>query len=545
MKNMRLLMALAFGLLVNQLNAQFIKEFYKGSAQFTSFHAIVPVSDAPTSNLYVAGTYGSQLVIGELKQNGTAVWFKKLMVNDSNYIVNSMIKDSDGNLILCGGNYIGVDDNGFGFLIKFDPVLKSITWFQKTNENILFFDCTEMGAGGNYIVGGQDEGVGTGNQADHLSMVADRTTGALSVFTSLSTNVNENIDALLFNSATNTLYTTGRYELNPGGTSKFRICLDKIDSTGTVAWTKFYIKSTVATGRFYPKDIIQDGDALIIAGCGDDAGTNSVKNFYLLKTDLEGNVIWINKYDLAGTSNDGIFCSIKKHSSGYIVFGSLYNVTYTDILLMNTDFDGNINWAHSYPYRKKEGAFGMQMSSSLAVVGSTIFHVGEREMVDGTIRGILLRTSVATGDIGACDVNLDISKTSLVTPYQNTYVMSNATLSPTYTQPTPSIKNQSFTQVITCNVNGLIKEEEVVTSSEGSLKLYPNPTQDIITISFDLQENQTGFSIQIIDLTGKTVKQTNSSANSIELYVGDLPEGIYTVIVMGENGKEIIQFVKN
>ena len=84
-----------------------------------------------------------------------------------------------------------------------------------------------------------------------------------------------------------------------------------------------------------------------------------------------------------------------------------------------------------------------------------------------------------------------------------------------------------------------------MTSSEGSLKLYPNPTQDIITISFDLQENQTGFSIQIIDLTGKTVKQTNSSANSIELYVGDLPEGIYTVIVMGENGKEIIQFVKN
>ncbi|MBK9457448.1 MAG: hypothetical protein IPO24_18610, partial [Bacteroidetes bacterium] len=381
MKHTRLLLFMAFGLFVNQLNAQFIKEFYKGSAQFTSLHAIVSVTETPTSNLYVAGTYGSQLVVGELKQNGTAVWFKKIMVNDSNYIINSMIKDSDGNLILCGGKYIGVDDNGFGFVIKFNPILKSLDWFQKTNENILFFDCAEMGAGGNYIVGGQDEGVGTGNQADHLTMLVDRSTGALSVFSSLNTNVNENIDALLFNEVTNTLYTTGRYELDPGGASKFRICLDKIDSTGMAAWTKFYIKSTAATGRFYPKDIIQDGDALIIAGCGDDAGTNSVKNFYLLKTDLDGNIIWINKYDLAGTSNDGIFCSIRKHSSGYIVYGSLYNVTYTDILLMNTDFDGNINWANSYPYRKKTGAFGMQMSSSLAVVGANIFHVGERQMV--------------------------------------------------------------------------------------------------------------------------------------------------------------------
>lgn len=123
--------------------------------------------------------------------------------------------------------------------------------------------------------------------------------------------------------------------------------------------------------------------------------------------------------------------------------------------------------------------------------------------------------------------------------------MSNTTLSPTYTQPTPSVKNQSFTQVITCNVNGLIKGEDVVISSEGILKLYPNPAQDIITISFDLQENQSDFSIQIIDLTGKTVKQTNSYSNSIELYIGDLPAGIYTVVVMGDNGKEIIQFVKN
>ncbi|MBK9457450.1 MAG: hypothetical protein IPO24_18620 [Bacteroidetes bacterium] len=409
----------------SNLHAQFIKEYYK-APQATSFHAIVPVNESLTSNLFIAGTYGKQIVVGEVEQDGDVVWMKKLIVESKRYLINAMIKDSDGNLILSGGNYVGIGDNGFAFLIKFNPVSKSIMWFQQTNENILFFDCAEMGVGGNYVIGGQDEDEGTGNGADHLTMIADRETGSLSVFTSKNINLNETVDALLFDDASNFLYTTGRYELDPGGAGKFRGCLDKIDSVGNVVWTKYYIKDNASTARFYPKDIIKDGDALLIIASGDDEGYDIVRNFYLLKVDLEGNIIWVNKYDIEGVPSDGILCSIRKHLSGYIITGSLYDETYTDIFIINTNFEGDINWAKSFPYRKKTETFSMQMSGSLTVIGDKIFHVGEKLMPDGSLRGVLLSTSVANADFNICSADINLTKYLYVEPYQGEYVLTNA-----------------------------------------------------------------------------------------------------------------------
>lgn len=549
MKNVRVTLLIFCVLGLNSARAQFIKEMFKGSNQPVSLHAIVPVNNTPTSNLYISGTFGSQIVVGEYKQNGTAVWMKKLMIEDSNYTINSMIRDSDGNLILCGGKYTGVDDNGFGFLIKFNPLTKNLLWHQKTNQNILFFDCAEMGIGGNYIVGGQDESIGTGSAADHITFEVDRTTGNFTLFTNFSANVNENVDAMLFDESSGSVYTTGRYELNPGGSTNFRICLDKINALGDVEWTKYYINATGDGGRFYPKDILQDGDNLIIVGCGDNTGTNSVKNFYMLKVSLDGELVWVNKYDLTGTTNDGIFCSVQKHGEGYIVSGSLYAATYTDMFLMNTNFDGDINWAKSYPYRKKTGAFGMQMTSALAVIGSNVFHVGEKEMEGGAVRGILLRTTVASGDVGSCDIDIPITKSTIVDAYQGNYTMTPTSLTATFTSLFPIVKNQSFNQTITCTGNGNGTKEWGEESTEvttiNGISLYPNPTGDFLNVEIENFDNNSTNSVSIIDVSGRVITRVVASENITQFEVYSLPAGVYLVVIQIENNINSFKFIKN
>lgn len=523
-------------------DAQFIKEYYKSSTQNTGFQALVPVSNALNSNLYIAGYYGDQILIGEIKQNGSFVWSKKIMVEDPGYMVNCMFKDSDGNLILCGGLYTGIDDNGHAFAIKFNPISKSILWFQKSTVNTHFFDGAEIGAGGDYVFGGQEEGLGTGNQADHLVVKANRTTGEMTMINNLNANINENVDALLVAGDSLNIYTTGRYELNPGGASKFRICLSKMDQNGNLNWTRSYINNNATTGKFYSKDIIQDGSSFLIAGCGDETGTNSVKNLFLLKTDLNGEVIWVNKYDITSTSNDGLFCSIRKHDSGYIIYGSLYDGTYTDVFLFNIDFEGNINWSKSYPYRKKTGVFGMHASSSLVIIGNKIFHVGEKLYDDGSIKAVLHRTSISNGETGLCDTDIPVSRTTLIEPYDGFYSLSNVTSEPLFNSNEFLVKSQTLNSSTSCeNVLGMTTNygQEINHNKNGELYddfgeigLYPNPNNGNFYLDLSNVQDITSPLVKIYKSTGVLIfeKQFDQALNS-NLDISTYPAGIYFIII--------------
>lgn len=167
----KVLLSLIVCLFIQALHAQYINEYWRTPSMGTSFHAITPVNDEVNSNLYISGTFGNFLFVGEFRQNGNVVWARRLQVGESGYIVNNMFRDSDGNLILCGSKYTGPDDNGFGFLIKFDPFAKTVLWSQKCTVNALFFDCAEIEPGGNYVVGGQEEGIGTGESGRSFVLV--------------------------------------------------------------------------------------------------------------------------------------------------------------------------------------------------------------------------------------------------------------------------------------------------------------------------------------------------------------------------------------
>lgn len=59
-----------------------------------------------------------------------------------------------------------------------------------------------------------------------------------------------------------------------------------------------------------------------------------------------------------------------------------------------------------------------------------------------------------------------------------------------------------------------------------SFVVYPNPTKENITIITNENENT---SLTLIDINGKIVKSTFLSINNNQLYIGNLPKGIYFV----------------
>jgi beta-glucanase (GH16 family) len=76
------------------------------------------------------------------------------------------------------------------------------------------------------------------------------------------------------------------------------------------------------------------------------------------------------------------------------------------------------------------------------------------------------------------------------------------------------------------------------------LKVYPNPGNEQITISWDAGEYAGESGICIYNTTGQLVKSYGQVQNSTSLPVGDLSKGIYIISIQKESNTEYMRFVK-
>ncbi len=79
-----------------------------------------------------------------------------------------------------------------------------------------------------------------------------------------------------------------------------------------------------------------------------------------------------------------------------------------------------------------------------------------------------------------------------------------------------------------------------ITKSEGNIKIYPNPTSDIITLELETNDIIDRLNINIIDATGKSILNKNisvaTSFNQHNINLSEFPEGIYWAILKDKNG---------
>lgn len=150
----------------------------------------------------------------------------------------------------------------------------------------------------------------------------------------------------------------------------------KLDSLGNFKWSQHYGGPESETG----KRVLYNADlGFYIAGSSNSFGSGDF-NAYLLKTDLNGTLIWEKNYGKPNNwerINDAVMAS----DSGIVMVGETLNMTSgnSDILIIKTDKNGDTLWT------KQLGGEGIDIANSIVKKGDNFLVGGEWYIEDSLV----------------------------------------------------------------------------------------------------------------------------------------------------------------
>ena len=135
--------------------------------------------------------------------------------------------------------------------------------------------------------------------------------------------------------------------------------LVKTDEVGNLLWNQTY----GGTENDNPLSMIQTNDGgFALAGYTESFGAGS-SDFWLVKTDSLGNMEWNKTY--GGSGSDEAISFLQTNDGGYILVGSSTSVENGSIWLVKTDENGNIEWS------KQPSPSSIQLISPTSIVESS------------------------------------------------------------------------------------------------------------------------------------------------------------------------------
>jgi len=223
------------------------------------------------------------------------------------------------------------------------------------------------------------------------------------------------------------------------GAGSTDVFLMKIDANGNLQWAKTY------GGQNWDgvSSVQQTSDGgYIVAGETVSFGDGSSSDFFLIKTDANGNVQWAKAY--GGSGDDHAFSVRQTSDGGYIVAGYTrsFGAGNWDIFLIKTDANGNVQWAKTYGGSNEEKAYFVQQTSD----GGYIVAGETRSFGAGNLDIFLIKTD-ANGNIGSCGIVRNVTPTvttpsvrvTEASPTVYSVSLTVNSVSPTITSPTLTI----------------------------------------------------------------------------------------------------------
>jgi Secretion system C-terminal sorting domain len=246
-----------------------------GATGYDHSRDILKIDD---TNYLIAGSLSGKVYFVKIKDNGEIVWTKTIG-NEDDYMVNTAKKTYDGGFIFCGNK--GLEDY---FIMKTDADGDSL--WTKTYELGTAFSIDATTDGG------------------YILMIRPG----------------------------NWLYPQNDF------------VIVKTNPLGDSLWAKVFGSSNVEVG--YEVEQTTDG-GYMLAGRKDGATVDD-SDFYLLKTDSTGEFLWDKTY--GGDEMDRAFTAMQTSDGGYILggFTASFNVEYFDFYLVKTDADGDTIWTKTY-----------------------------------------------------------------------------------------------------------------------------------------------------------------------------------------------------
>jgi len=282
-----------------------------------------------------------RMLLTKISKYGDTVWEKNLIEYGRCF---SIITTENGYLVSTGSTLLNIDLNGnLNFEKKYDGVISKILSKQ---ENSFFlvgtktsnFWIAEININGDIIWQNN-----FGSEAYDSVYEATLVNNGILILSAVLWNLNRSFDAILY----------------------------KTDLMGNLLWSKNYGGSSLDVGRVVNTTL---DEQYLIAGYSDSYDFDLENNYgnsdaWAFKCDKNGNLLWSKNY---GGSGSEYFYSIQLTNDGnYIMAGHTsssdidlsFNNGKTDFWLVKTDSSGNIIWERSYGTSGDEVLSDMQVTS--------------------------------------------------------------------------------------------------------------------------------------------------------------------------------------
>lgn len=163
--------------------------------------------------------------------------------------------------------------------------------------------------------------------------------------------------------------------------------LIRTDRDGNLIWNKTY----GGAGNHQVFTVIAVDGGYLLAGCAQSCGNGDL-DVYLIKTDLEGDLLWNKTY---GGKGDEVGRSVIRVSDGYVIAGETNSLGQggSDAYVIRTDLDGDMLWNKTY------GGAGSDYGAVIVAVDGGYVLAGSTILSDSSDPDILLLRMDSEGDV--------------------------------------------------------------------------------------------------------------------------------------------------
>jgi len=372
------------------------------------------------------------------------------------------------------------------------------------------------------------------------------------------------------------------------GNGDYDFVIWKIDEDGELEWQQNY--GTIGWDRLWDAVELDNGDFILV---GETEGTNSQgKDVYMLRIDDQGNEVW--ETQLANEGDDIAYAVTSYDDTTVIVVGEYFDDNENVGLLLNMHIDGSIN--EQWTYNEE----GPTTFLDVDVWDEEIYVCGGVERNNNSyVNSALIRLDIDLNIVDTDFSNWledDFASNILVVDNNRLY-WSMWSISPDHnvfsggpdvfilkfhrqlyflgtSVPHAGVDPDEFHQMIPTSDGGFISvgfcsDNRVVSSSgfnvmvskfgpndefqtvsdenedflyvnniedDSSLKIYPNPTNDFITIDMDYER------VDVFDATGKIL---NDNITSGVIDLSKYEKGVYFLKISRNNRTYVRKVIRN
>lgn len=511
------------------------------SIMLTGDDSIVIAGEAANNHVFIMKT----------DKNGDKLWDTFESTDYVNYqTINDMILDKDGNYVMVG--YYNAS---------------SYTYFNKVSPQGKFLATTIDGAQFGYGLG-----YGVAQTLDEgffiASVYRDYNLGDLVSIRKVNNQGDFEWSKSFFGGQTRALkkksnteyYMTGYRDYFKGSDIDGDVFLMKLDINGDSVWTKIFVKE--GTDEFgNDLMILPDNAGFLICGTEPDSANANNTQGFLLKTDINGNMEWKTSYTRALPSyGPTSFLKMEMDPHGDVVVMAMTNGGSSDLTLLKYNLNGDRLQVEHFDFKlnEKYGDIVINSIGEIFVTGSapngSLLKIIDHCPLD-PVNAYLLDPEPNLGDdvYVAMDNSMSGFEYKLFNLNTKEVVDSaDGTGTALYLNGGPLIHPaESDTQmyivrlkhpIYNCSKHSdtlfvVLPPTSIRSSRLLSVRVFPNPSKDQFTISYQLYQNEK-ISLSICDLQGRLVQTISHMTNK---EVGRHSE-IYTVPENLASGTYLLKF---